>query len=72
MGRAPWRPADVADAILDRSTRPTLPVAALSGQTFEVEVELPGIDEVYIVQPNPDVMQIFVWPMKLHRDRQDN
>lgn len=62
----------MADAILDRSTRPTLPAAVLSVQVQDIELELDGVDTVYIVQPNLDVMQVFVWPMRLYRDRQDN
>lgn len=76
MTRAPWRPSDVGDAILGRSTRPTLPVvAAALGLEGKVDItELDGIKTVddlfFIVLPTDDRLRawIAVWPMRYKKE----
>jgi hypothetical protein len=67
MGRAPWRPADLADAITGRSTKVVMPKALLKSQLPSPEdglaLDLKGQHvELLIVQPNPEVWQVFIWP----------
>lgn len=66
VSRDPWRPQDVPDAILGRSSRKT-PEQTAFGDDFEVSMP-DEVDSVYVVmQGDLPVM----WPMALHRHGQD-
>lgn len=71
MTRAPWRSQDIPDAILGRSSRPSLPaIAASVGLDMDMDVSSLRIrcDEVYyIVHDSEGVARpkIVVWCMNL-------
>lgn len=67
--RDPWRPADIADAILGHSSRPPLPaVELLPGADSDDDIYI-NADEVFVMML-PTMhgrYQPVCWPMKFHR-----
>lgn len=62
MTRAPWRPMDMADALLGRDSRPEPPMAWVE------DGPLPDSPDMYIAIQHPigdtGRVQVVVWPMR--------
>lgn len=68
MMNDPWRPQDIGDSMLQRSTREHPPIPFENGEPLDVEALGVVADEVYFTwQPR----SVVFWPMVLHRHDQD-